>query len=133
MPSLRIDSVLKDTLIESDSVRKSSLTFAPEAGTQRLRDVINKGVTQEDLTEKLKDAFENGWNSVKLYFMTGLPTETMEDINGIARLAQGGGRYVLRRAQAQSAQGVEGLRSAPRCSCPSRSRRSSGARRICRT
>jgi radical SAM family uncharacterized protein len=88
LPSLRIDSVLKDTLIESDSVRKSSLTFAPEAGTQRLRDVINKGVTREDLTEKLKDAFENGWNSVKLYFMTGLPTETMEDINGILRLSK---------------------------------------------
>ncbi|HPJ02965.1 MAG TPA: TIGR03960 family B12-binding radical SAM protein [Candidatus Limiplasma sp.] len=88
LPSLRIDSVLKDTLIESDNVRKSSLTFAPEAGTQRLRDVINKGVTQEDLAEKLTDSFENGWNSVKLYFMTGLPTETMEDIEGIFKLSK---------------------------------------------
>ena len=88
LPSLRIDSVLKDTLVDSKSVRKSSLTFAPEAGTQRLRDVINKGVTQEDLIEKLKDAFENGWNSVKLYFMTGLPTETMEDIEGIFKLGK---------------------------------------------
>jgi len=88
LPSLRIDSVLKDSLNITRSERKSGLTFAPEAGTQRLRDVINKGVTQEDLTEKLKDAFENGWNSVKLYFMTGLPTETMEDIQGIAKLAK---------------------------------------------
>jgi len=88
LPSLRIDSVLKDTLVQANNVRKSSLTFAPEAGTQRLRDVINKGVTQDDLTEKLKDAFENGWNSVKLYFMTGLPTETHEDIEGIARLSK---------------------------------------------
>ncbi|MBN1777698.1 MAG: TIGR03960 family B12-binding radical SAM protein [Clostridiales bacterium] len=88
LPSLRIDSVLKDTLVESQNVRKSSLTFAPEAGTQRLRDVINKGVTQEDLIEKLRDAFENGWNSVKLYFMTGLPTETGEDIDGIAGLCK---------------------------------------------
>jgi radical SAM family uncharacterized protein len=88
LPSLRIDSVLKDSLNITRSERKSGLTFAPEAGTQRLRDVINKGVTQEDLTDKLKDAFENGWNSVKLYFMTGLPTETMEDIEGIAKLAK---------------------------------------------
>ncbi|HPF87381.1 MAG TPA: TIGR03960 family B12-binding radical SAM protein, partial [Candidatus Limiplasma sp.] len=88
LPSLRIDSILKDTLIQTKKVRKSSLTFAPEAGTQRLRDVINKGVTQEDLIEKLQDAFENGWNSVKLYFMTGLPTETTEDLDGIAKLAK---------------------------------------------
>ena len=88
LPSLRIDSVLKDTLTQTKKVRKSSLTFAPEAGTQRLRDVINKGVTQEDLIEKLKDAFENGWNSVKLYFMTGLPTENTEDLEGIAKLAK---------------------------------------------
>ena len=88
LPSLRIDSVLKDTLTQTKKVRKSSLTFAPEAGTQRLRDVINKGVTQEDLTAQLKGAFENGWNSVKLYFMLGLPTETAEDIQGIAKLTK---------------------------------------------
>jgi radical SAM family uncharacterized protein len=88
LPSLRIDSVLKDSLLQTQAERKTSLTFAPEAGTQRLRDVINKGVTQDDLTEKLKDAFENGWNSVKLYFMMGLPTETAEDIEGIAKLAK---------------------------------------------
>ena len=88
LPSLRIDSVLKGALEHTQNVRKSSLTFAPEAGTQRLRDVINKGVTQDDLMEKLQDAFENGWNSVKLYFMMGLPTETMEDLEGIAKLAK---------------------------------------------
>jgi radical SAM family uncharacterized protein len=88
LPSLRIDGVLKGTLAQTRNVRKSGLTFAPEAGTQRLRDVINKGVTQEDLTEKLKDAFETGWNGVKLYFMTGLPTETAEDLEGIAKLAK---------------------------------------------
>lgn len=88
LPSLRIDSFLKDTLAQTQRVKKSSLTFAPEAGTQRLRDVINKGVTQEDLLGKLKDAFEGGWSSVKLYFMMGLPTETQEDLAGIAELAK---------------------------------------------
>ena len=86
LPSLRIDSVVKDSLAQTQRVKKSSLTFAPEAGTQRLRDVINKGVTEEDLLGKLKDAFEGGWNSVKLYFMLGLPTETQEDLKGIAAL-----------------------------------------------
>ncbi len=88
LPSLRIDSVLKDSLKQTQAERKTSLTFAPEAGTQRLRDVVNKGVTQQDLLNKLKDAFEDGWNSVKLYFMIGLPTETMEDLEGIAQLAK---------------------------------------------
>ena len=69
-------------------MRESGLTFAPEAGTQRLRDVINKGVTEQDLIEKVRDAFEGGWSSVKLYFMDGLPTETMEDLDGIADLAK---------------------------------------------
>ncbi|HNW85865.1 MAG TPA: TIGR03960 family B12-binding radical SAM protein [Candidatus Limiplasma sp.] len=88
LPSLRIDSVVKDSLAQTQKVKKTSLTFAPEAGTQRLRDVINKGVTQADLLAKLKDAFEGGWNSVKLYFMMGLPTETKEDLEGIAQLAK---------------------------------------------
>lgn len=88
LPSLRIDSVVKDSLAQTQKVKKSSLTFAPEAGTQRLRDVINKGVTEEDLLNKLHDAFEGGWNSVKLYFMMGLPTETQADLEGIAHLAQ---------------------------------------------
>ena len=87
LPSLRIDSVLKDSLAETQQVKKSSLTFAPEAGTQRLRDVINKGVTEQDLLEKVTDAFQGGWSSVKLYFMIGLPTETYEDLDGIGHLA----------------------------------------------
>ena len=88
LPSLRIDSVLKESLEETQQVKKTSLTFAPEAGTQRMRDVINKGVTEEDLLEKVRDAFEGGWSSVKLYFMSGLPTETDEDLDGIADLAR---------------------------------------------
>ena len=69
-------------------VRKSGLTFAPEAGTQRMRDVINKGVTEEDLLRSARLAFEGGWNNIKLYFMIGLPTETDEDVLGIAELAK---------------------------------------------
>lgn len=88
LPSLRIDSVLKESLEETQQVKKSSLTFAPEAGTQRLRDVINKGVTEQDLLEKVRDAFNGGWSSVKLYFMDGLPYETYEDLDGIADLAR---------------------------------------------
>ena len=88
LPSLRIDSVLKESLEETQKAHKTSLTFAPEAGTQRLRDVINKGVTEEDLVEKVTDAFQGGWSSVKLYFMIGLPTETQEDLDGIAHLAK---------------------------------------------
>ena len=88
LPSLRIDSVVKESLAETQKVRKSSLTFAPEAGTQRLRDVINKGVTREDLVRTVSEAFEGGWSSVKLYFMIGLPTETNEDLSGIGELAQ---------------------------------------------
>ena len=88
LPSLRIDSVLKESLEETQQVKKTSLTFAPEAGTQRMRDVINKGVTEEDLLGKVRDAFEGGWNSVKLYFMSGLPTETYDDLDGIADLAR---------------------------------------------
>lgn len=87
LPSLRIDSFLKDSLEKISTVRKSGLTFAPEAGTQRLRDVINKGVTEADLLKSVHDAFESGWSSVKLYFMIGLPTETDEDVLGIADLA----------------------------------------------
>jgi len=88
LPSLRLDSVLKESLEETAQVKKSSLTFAPEAGTQRLRDVINKGVTEEDLISKVRDAFEGGWSNVKLYFMDGLPTEEYADLDGIADLAQ---------------------------------------------
>lgn len=92
LPSLRIDSILKEDLEKMQSVRKGGLTFAPEAGTQRLRDVINKNVTEEDLLRAVSDAFVSGWSGVKLYFMIGLPTETDEDILGIAELAKKVGR-----------------------------------------
>ena len=88
LPSLRIDSFSVDIAQRLQQVRKSGLTFAPEAGTQRLRDVINKNVTEEDLLNSVRAAFEQGWKAVKLYFMMGLPTERDEDIVGIAKLAQ---------------------------------------------
>ena len=88
LPSLRIDSFLKDDLEHIQRIRKTGLTFAPEAGTQRLRDVINKGVSEDDLLRAVRDAFEAGWHGVKLYFMIGLPTETDEDVLGIAELAR---------------------------------------------
>ncbi len=87
LPSLRLDSFSLDLMEKAQKVRKSGLTFAPEAGTQRLRDVINKGVTEEDLLNAVSLAFNGGWHSVKLYFMLGLPTETFEDVEGIADLA----------------------------------------------
>lgn len=86
LPSLRVDSFASKTAEQLSGGRKGSLTFAPEAGTQRLRDVINKGVNEEDLLRSVGDAFRNGWNSVKLYFMIGLPTETDEDLDGIVDL-----------------------------------------------
>jgi radical SAM family uncharacterized protein len=89
LPSLRVDAFSVDLAKEIQRVRRSSLTFAPEAGTQRLRDVINKGVTGENLLEAVSAAFSAGWQAVKLYFMIGLPTETGEDIEGIASLAEG--------------------------------------------
>jgi len=87
LPSLRIDAFAIDVMSKVQDVRKSSLTFAPEAGTQRLRDVINKGLTEESILEGAARAFQSGWNKVKLYFMMGLPTETEEDIEGIAVLS----------------------------------------------
>ena len=88
LPSLRIDSFSVELAEKLQAVRKSGLTFAPEAGTQRLRDVINKNVTEENLLNACEAAFAKGWKTVKLYFMMGLPTETDEDILGIAELAQ---------------------------------------------
>jgi len=88
LPSLRIDSFSIDLAEKVQAVRKSGLTFAPEAGTQRLRDVINKNVTEQNLLDACAAAFAKGWKAVKLYFMMGLPTETDEDIAGIADLAQ---------------------------------------------
>lgn len=86
LPSLRADNFSMDIMQRVQKVRKSGLTFAPEAGTQRLRDVINKNVTEEDLIRSCAVAFQGGWSTVKLYFMLGLPTETDEDVLGIAEL-----------------------------------------------
>ncbi|PRX28978.1 radical SAM family uncharacterized protein [Orenia metallireducens] len=88
LPSMRVDSFSVDLAKELQAVRKTGLTFAPEAGTQRLRDVINKGINEEDLLKTTEAAFKEGWRRVKLYFMMGLPTETLEDIKGIADLAK---------------------------------------------
>lgn len=87
LPSLRIDAFSLDVMGKVQDIRKSSLTFAPEAGTQRLRDVINKGLTEDAILNGAREAFQSGWNRVKLYFMMGLPTETEEDIEGIAVLS----------------------------------------------
>ena len=87
LPSLRIDAFSLDVMSQVQDVKKSSLTFAPEAGSQRMRDVINKGLTEEDIFSGAMEAFNGGWNRVKLYFMLGLPGETMEDIEGIAKLS----------------------------------------------
>mgnify|MGYP001157838002 FL=1 len=88
LPSLRLDSFEKELADEVQKVRKTGLTFAPEAGSQRLRDVINKGITEDDLMGSVEDAFKSGWTTVKLYFMIGLPEETKEDLKGIGELAR---------------------------------------------
>ena len=87
LPSLRIDAFSLDVMSKVQDVKKSSLTFAPEAGSQRMRNVINKGLTEEIILEGSAEAFKGGWNKVKLYFMLGLPTETREDMEGIAALS----------------------------------------------
>ena len=87
LPSLRIDAFSLDIMQKVQDIKKSSLTFAPEAGTQRLRNVINKGLTVDDIMNGSRQAFEGGWNKVKFYFMLGLPTETEEDMRGIPELA----------------------------------------------
>ena len=88
LPSLRLDTFSFNVLNEIQKYRKSGLTFAPEAGTQRLRDVINKGITEEDIYSACRQALELGWTHIKLYFMIGLPTETYEDLDGIANIAK---------------------------------------------
>ena len=88
LPSLRIDAFSLDVMSTVQDVKKSSLTFAPEAGSQRLRNVINKGLTEENILNGSAEAFKGGWNRVKLYFMLGLPTETVEDMQGIAELSE---------------------------------------------
>lgn len=87
LPSLRIDAFALDVMSKVQDVKKSSLTFAPEGGTQRIRDVINKGLTEEEILHGAHEAFSGGWNKVKLYFMLGQPTETEEDVEGIATLS----------------------------------------------
>ena len=103
LPSLRIDAFSLDVMAKVQDVRKSSLTFAPEAGSQRLRNVINKGLTEEMILKGASDAFSSGWSRVKLYFMMGLPTETYEDVEGIAVLAEDIAReyYKLPKEQRQ--------------------------------
>lgn len=88
LPSLRIDNFSAELMEKIQKVRKSGLTFAPEAGTQRLRDVINKNISEEEIIRTCRTAFEGGYTSVKLYFMLGLPTETLRDMEGIAQLGQ---------------------------------------------
>lgn len=88
VPSLRVDGFSEELANRLNVLRRSGLTFAPEAGTQRLRDAINKNLTEDEILETARRAFAGGWTSVKLYFMTGLPTETLDDIAGIAALAQ---------------------------------------------
>lgn len=88
VPSLRADNFSRALMLKLQKVRKSGLTFAPEAGTQRLRDTINKNVTEEEILDTCATAFSGGWNNVKLYFMLGLPTETDEDVAGIAELVK---------------------------------------------
>ncbi len=87
LPSLRMDSLSDELINRIQSVRKSSITFAPEAGTQRMRDIINKNISEEEITGKLKELFDLGWSSVKLYFMIGLPGEEKDDVLGIKELA----------------------------------------------
>ena len=88
LPSLRVDAFSLDVMQKVQDIHKVSLTFAPEAGTQRLRDVINKGLTEEDILGGVEQAFRGGWNKVKLYFMMGLPTETEKDVEGIPELCE---------------------------------------------
>ncbi|MGI6012783.1 MAG: TIGR03960 family B12-binding radical SAM protein [Oscillospiraceae bacterium] len=113
LPSLRADNFSMDIMNRVQKVRKSGLTFAPEAGSQRLRDAINKNVREEDLLNSCRVAFEGGWNSVKLYFMLGLPTETDEDIVGIADLAF----QVLRTWKQYSTNKSRGVRITVSTSC----------------
>ncbi len=113
LPSLRADNFSMELMERVQKVRKTGLTFAPEAGTQRLRDVINKNVTEEDLLNTCRIAFEGGWNGLKLYFMLGLPTETDEDVLAIADLA----RKVLRTWKQHAKNKNRGVRITVSTSC----------------
>ena len=113
LPSLRADNFSMDIMSRLQKVRKGGLTFAPEAGTQRLRDAINKNVREEDLLHSCRVAFEGGWNGIKLYFMLGLPTETDEDVLGIAELAN----QVLHTWRMYATNKVRGVRITVSTSC----------------
>ena len=106
VPSLRADNFSRELMTKLQTLRKSGLTFAPEAGTQRLRDVINKNLTEEEILESCTIAFSGGWNNVKLYFMLGLPTETDEDVLGIAELVY----KIIKAWQANASNKKRGLR-----------------------
>ncbi len=107
LPSLRVDNFSDELVEKLKLVRRSGLTFAPEAGTQRMRDVINKNITEEEVLSTCIKAFNNGWTSVKLYFMMGLPTETMEDIEGIANLAMNVVHAFYRNPDREKGTGVQ--------------------------
>ncbi len=106
VPSLRADNFSRELMEKLQTVRKSGLTFAPEAGTQRLRDVINKNLTEEEILTTCANAFQGGWNNVKLYFMLGLPTETDEDVLGIAELVY----KIIQTWKAEASNKKRGLR-----------------------
>ncbi len=106
VPSLRADNFSRELMEKLQTVRKSGLTFAPEAGTQRLRDVINKNLTEDEILTTCANAFQGGWNNVKLYFMLGLPTETDEDVLGIAELVY----KIIKTWQANASNKKRGLR-----------------------
>ena len=107
LPSLRVDNFSPELMKRVNSVRKSGLTFAPEAGSQRLRDVINKNVTEEELLRTVNVAFTEGWTRIKLYFMIGLPTETMEDVLEIVELGKKVVDAFYRNKEKPKGKGVE--------------------------
>ena len=107
LPSIRVDAFSVDLIKEIQKVRKSGLTFAPEAGSQRMRDVINKGLTEERILEAAKSAFESGWSTIKLYFIIGLPYETLEDAVGIAELSDKIAEVYYSIAKEQRAKGLK--------------------------
>jgi len=117
LPSLRLDDLAIDVLHEIQKIRKTGLTFAPEAGSQRLRDVINKGVTEEDLEKTLSQIFNSGWKRVKLYFMMGLPTETFEDLDGINDLGNKA-TYLYKQVPAEIRKGAVSVTLSTACFVP---------------
>jgi radical SAM superfamily enzyme YgiQ (UPF0313 family) len=118
LPSLRMDGFSVDLAARLQKVRRGGLTFAPEAGTQRLRDVINKGIDEESIFTCLDQVFSKGWDRVKLYFMMGLPTETEEDLDGIVRLAQSALRLARARKRKRASVTVSVAGFVPKAHTP---------------